>query len=67
MDIGDCEIRVSSLVKAHRCEDQKVDIAKYLAGIKQNNKLENELFPGEKDDLNMFKKSLKIFDSSQIV
>jgi 4-hydroxyphenylacetate 3-monooxygenase/4-hydroxybutyryl-CoA dehydratase/vinylacetyl-CoA-Delta-isomerase len=47
--------------------DQKVDIAKYLAGIKQNNKLENELFSGEKNDLNKFKKSLKIFDSSQIV
>lgn len=47
--------------------DQKVDIAKYLAGIKHNNKLENEVFSGEKNDLNKFKKSLKIFDSSQIV
>lgn len=45
--------------------DQKVDIAKYLAGINQNDKMEDELYNGEKSDLKMFKENLRIFDSSQ--
>jgi len=47
--------------------DQKVDIAKYLAGIKQDDKMEDELFCGEKNDLKMFKEHLKIFGPSQPV
>ena len=42
---------------------QKVDIAKYLAGIKQDNKMSDEVFGGEKTDLDMFKNHLKLYNT----
>lgn len=40
---------------------EKADIARYLAGIDQPEKDGNEIFKGEKEDLEKYKKSLAVF------
>ncbi|MBU2622081.1 MAG: hypothetical protein KKD92_07185, partial [Proteobacteria bacterium] len=37
---------------------KKEDIAKFLAGIKNPSKNDSEIFSGEEDDLNKFRKSV---------